>query len=97
MSFRARACGAAYDGGGERMLGKPVQLRRCPRNGKRDAIAMRHCGLHGRGKAAMNSLASPETGPFATGVPGVPHESEQADPAINNLRPAGTLAARGLR
>ena len=97
MCFRAGVRGAAYDGGGERMLGKPVQVRRCPRNGKRDEVATRHCGLEGRGKAAMNALASPETGPFATGVPGVSLQREHSDPAINNLRPAGTLAARGVR
>jgi len=77
--------------GSVRMHGKPVQCRRCPRNGKRALkIANRHCRPPGpREGGDLEPLASPETVPSPrTG------EAPRGAPPFRYLQPAGTLAAR---
>ncbi len=79
------------------MLGKPVRLRRCPRNGKQDSIAhtpLRPARPWEGGDQRFLQARRPVPKPRTGDRPLVPYPGTSGLSPVENLRHAGTLAAR---
>src|SRR4051812_39559286 len=71
------------------MHGKPVESRRCPRNGKRACDCWSHFGPRARGKAQPRTPRSPETGLLASHNRGLRGRWPRKDRPMPTVRLAG--------